>query len=104
MNPSRLLKTKKIIRSMVMQEAHRVLVTHGRLYLISLTYGLTPFSQILIWLWRQFFTFHPSLLGGCRPVKLLGFLSEKRWEVVHHNVVVTFGIPSEVVVAQKLPM
>jgi ubiquinone/menaquinone biosynthesis C-methylase UbiE len=88
---------------MIMQEAHRILVTHGRLCLISLTYGLTPFSQVFIWLWRQVFTFRPSLLGGCRPVKLLGFISEKKWEVVHHNVVVTFGIPSEVVVAQKLP-
>jgi ubiquinone/menaquinone biosynthesis C-methylase UbiE len=87
----------------VLQEAHRVLAANGRLCLISLTYGPTPFSQILIWLWRQFFTFRPSLLGGCRPVKLLGFISEKRWEVVHHNLVVTFGIPSEVVVAQKLP-
>jgi ubiquinone/menaquinone biosynthesis C-methylase UbiE len=88
---------------MVLQEAHRVLVAHGRLCLISLTYGPTPFSQILIWLWRQVFTFRPGLLGGCRPVKLLGFISEKRWQVVHHNVVVTLGIPSEVVVAQKLP-
>jgi ubiquinone/menaquinone biosynthesis C-methylase UbiE len=88
----------------VLQEAHRVLVANGRLCLISLTDGPTLFSQILIWLWRKVFSFRPSLLGGCRPVKLLGFVSEKRWEVVHHNVVVTFGIPSEVVVAQKLPM
>jgi ubiquinone/menaquinone biosynthesis C-methylase UbiE len=87
----------------VLQEAHRVLVVDGRLCLISLTYGPTPFSQILIWLWRQVFTFRPSLLGGCRPVELIGFISEKKWKVVHHNLVVTFGIPSEVVVAQKLP-
>jgi ubiquinone/menaquinone biosynthesis C-methylase UbiE len=87
----------------VLQEAHRVLAANGRLCLISLTYGHTPFSQILIWLWEQVFIFRPSLLGGCRPVKLLDFVSEKRWEVIHHNVVVTFGIPSEVVVAQKLP-
>jgi ubiquinone/menaquinone biosynthesis C-methylase UbiE len=87
---------------MVMQEAYRVLMTNGRLCLISLTDGSTPFSQILIWLWRQVFTFRPSLLGGCRPLKLLGFISEKRWEVLHHNLVVAYGIPSEVVVAQKL--
>jgi ubiquinone/menaquinone biosynthesis C-methylase UbiE len=88
----------------VLQEAHRVLVANGRLCLISLTDGPTLFSQILIWLWRKVFSFRPSLLGGCRPVKLLGFVSEKKWKVVHHNVVVTFGIPSEVVVVQKLPM
>jgi ubiquinone/menaquinone biosynthesis C-methylase UbiE len=88
---------------MALQEAHRVLVTHGLLCLISLTYGPTPVSQILIWLWRRVFAFRPSLLGGCRPVKLLGFISNKKWEIVHHNVVVAFGIPSEVVVAQKLP-
>jgi ubiquinone/menaquinone biosynthesis C-methylase UbiE len=88
---------------MVLKEAHRVLVANGRLCLISLTYGHTPLPQLLIWLWRQVFTRRPSLLGGCRPVKLLDFISEKRWEVVHHKLVITFGIPSEVVVAQKLP-
>jgi ubiquinone/menaquinone biosynthesis C-methylase UbiE len=85
----------------VMEEAHRVLEPEGRLCLVSLTYGNTSASRIVIWLWRRIFGFRPSLVGGCRPVKLLDFISEKMWQVVHHNSVVTFGIPSEVVVACK---
>jgi ubiquinone/menaquinone biosynthesis C-methylase UbiE len=88
----------------VMEEAHRVLEPEGRLCLISLTYGNTLASQVVIWLWRRIFGFHPSLVGGCRPVKLLDFISEKRWQVVHHNSVITFGIPSEVIVARKSPL
>jgi ubiquinone/menaquinone biosynthesis C-methylase UbiE len=88
----------------VMYEAHRVLEMEGRLCLISLTYGNTLASQVVIWLWRRIFGFHPSLVGGCRPVKLLDFISEKMWEVIHHNLVVTFGIPSEVIVARKSPL
>jgi ubiquinone/menaquinone biosynthesis C-methylase UbiE len=88
----------------VMKEAHRVLEPEGRLCLISLTYGNTSASRIIIWLWRRIFGFHPSLVGGCRPVELLDFISEKMWQVVHCNSVATFGIPSEVVVACKLPV
>ncbi len=88
---------------LVMEEAHRVLEPEGRLCLISLTYGNTLASQLVVWLWRQIFGFRPRLVGGCRPVKLLDFISEKMWQVVHHNSVVTFGIPSEVVVACKRP-
>ncbi len=87
----------------VIEEAHRVLEPEGRLCLISLTYGNTLASRVVIWLWKRIFGFHPSLVGGCRPVKLLDFISEKRWQVVHHNLLVTFGIPSEVVVACKRP-
>ncbi len=35
-------------------------------------------------------------------MNLVDFLSEKMWQVLHHNLVVSFGIPSEVVVARKL--
>jgi ubiquinone/menaquinone biosynthesis C-methylase UbiE len=83
----------------VLEEAHRILVPGGRLCLISLTHGSGPFSRTLIWLWKLLFSVRPSLVGGCRPIKLLDFLSEKMWQVVHHNSVVAYGIPSEVVVA-----
>ena len=85
----------------VVREAHRVLAPEGRLCLISLTYGNTLASQVVIWLWRRVFAFRPALVGGCRPVKLFDFLSEKMWQVQHHNLVATFGIPSEVIVARK---
>jgi ubiquinone/menaquinone biosynthesis C-methylase UbiE len=85
----------------VLQEAHHILTPGGRLCLISLTGGFSPLSRTLIWLWKLLFSVRPSLVGGCRPVELLDFISEKTWEVVHHNSVVTFGVPSEVLVACK---
>jgi ubiquinone/menaquinone biosynthesis C-methylase UbiE len=85
----------------VMEEAHRVLEPGGRLCLISLTHGISPLSRTLVRLWKLLFSVRPSLVGGCRPMELLDFVSEKMWQVVHHNSVVTFGIPSEVVVACK---
>jgi ubiquinone/menaquinone biosynthesis C-methylase UbiE len=87
----------------VLQEAHRILTPGGRLCLISLTHGLSPLSRTLSWVWKLLFSVRPSLVGGCRPVELLEFISKKMWQVVHHHSVVTFGIPSEVVVACKLP-
>jgi ubiquinone/menaquinone biosynthesis C-methylase UbiE len=87
----------------VMQEAHRVLVPQGRLCLISLTHGFSILSRAVVWLWRRVFAFRPVLVGGCRPLMLLDFISEKTWEVVHHSSVVALGIPSEVLVACKLP-
>jgi hypothetical protein len=73
------------------------------LCLISLTPGFTFLSRITTWLWKEVFRFRPGLLGGCRPVRLLDCVSKNVWQVVHHNSVVTFGIPSQVVVARKLP-
>ncbi len=87
----------------VVRETHRVLASEGRLCLISLTYGNTLASQIVIWLWRRVFAFRAALVGGCRPVRLFDFLPAKRWQVLHHHVVATFGIPSEVIVARKVP-
>jgi ubiquinone/menaquinone biosynthesis C-methylase UbiE len=88
----------------VMEEAHRVLEPEGRLCLISLTHGISPLSRTLIWIWKLLFSVRPSLVGGCRPVELLDFISKKMWKVLHHDLVATFGIPSEVVVACKLPV
>jgi ubiquinone/menaquinone biosynthesis C-methylase UbiE len=87
----------------VVHEAHRVLEPEGRLCLISLTYGNTLASQAVIWLWSRLFAFRPTLVGGCRPLRLLDFISEKTWKVIHHSLVVGFGIPSEVVVACRSP-
>jgi SAM-dependent methyltransferase len=87
----------------VVKEAHRVLVPEGRLCLISLTHGFTLLSRTVAWLWNRIFAFRPALVGGCRSLRLLDFISEKAWQVVHHRSVLAFGIPSEVVVASKSP-
>jgi ubiquinone/menaquinone biosynthesis C-methylase UbiE len=97
-----LLPTEDI--HILLQEAHRILTPGGRLCLISLTYGNTMLSRVFTWLWRRIFAFRPALVGGCRPVELLDFVSEKMWQVLHHHLAAPFGIPSEVIVARKLPL
>ncbi len=82
--------------------AHRVLRPKGRLCLVSLTFGVSLFSQSVIWLWRRVHSLRPQLVGGCRPVRLTEFLPSQRWRVGHREVVVAYGIPSEVLVAEKL--
>jgi ubiquinone/menaquinone biosynthesis C-methylase UbiE len=84
----------------LLSEAHRVLAAEGRLCLVSLTYGSTPTSRLVSWLWGRVHRLRPQLVGGCRPLALLTFLSQDDWRIIHHNVIVAYGIPSEVVVAE----
>ncbi len=58
-------------------------------------------SRAVIWVWQRLHALRPQLVGGCRPVRLRELLSPKQWRVVHQEVVVAYGIPSEVLVAEK---
>lgn len=82
-------------------EAHRVLRVGGRLCLVGLTDGVTVRSRCAIGIWRLLYRIRPSLVGGCRPLRLLDWLSDAQWEVRYHEVVVACAIPSEVVVASR---
>lgn len=89
------------IRSLL-AEAHRVLKPGGLLGLVSLTNGPTPLSGLVSATWRGLHHLSPWLVGGCRPIALRAFLSDPRWHLEYANVIVTFGIPSEVVVARAI--
>ena len=82
-----------------LEEAQRALTWDGRLCLAGLTHGTTLLSRLVTWVWRVIHWIHPRLVGGCKPVKLTEFLRQEYWTVLHHRVVVAYGIPSEVVVA-----
>jgi hypothetical protein len=71
----------------------------GLLCLSGLTYGKTLPSKLWTTFWQIRFAINPKWVGGCRPVAMLNFLHE--WDVIHHNVLVSWGISSEVVVARK---
>jgi ubiquinone/menaquinone biosynthesis C-methylase UbiE len=86
----------------VINEAHRILTPMGRLCLAGLTYGKGPFGGIVTWLWKRAHSIRPTLVGGCRPINTLDYLPPERWRVTHHNVITTFGISSEVVVASRI--
>lgn len=94
-----LLSPEDIAR--VLAEAHRILSPGGRLCLAGLTHGSTAVSRTVSWLWGHIHQWRPQVVGGCRPLTLMPFLSSPEWRVLHHRVVVAYGIPSEVVVASK---
>jgi SAM-dependent methyltransferase len=77
----------------------RMLQPGGRLCLASLTFGTTPLSRAVSAGWRTLFRLSPRIVGGCRPIHLLPLFDAACWDVVHHRVVTSFGIASEVVVA-----
>jgi ubiquinone/menaquinone biosynthesis C-methylase UbiE len=82
-------------------EAVRVLASSGKLCLVSLTHGVTFGSRIVCALWTGLFRVHAPLVGGCRPIRLDLFFDQARWSVDYRNVVLRFGVPSEVLIASR---
>ena len=81
-------------------EARRTLKPDGLLGLVSLTDGSTPLSRLVSMTWRGLHRVSPWLVGGCRPIALHSFLSNMEWRIEYRNIIVRFGVPSEVVVAR----
>ncbi len=82
-------------------EAARLLATGGLLALVSLTHGTTPASRIIASGWNALATRWPALVGGCRPVELRNLITGTQWHLEHVEVIVAYGVPSEVVVARR---
>jgi ubiquinone/menaquinone biosynthesis C-methylase UbiE len=80
-------------------EAHRVLNPGGKLCLVSLTRGKGLLSGLVSAVWASIFRMKAILVGGCRPIKLLPFLDTNLWRLEYDNVVIAYGVPSEVLVA-----
>jgi ubiquinone/menaquinone biosynthesis C-methylase UbiE len=84
-----------------LEEAQRVLVPDGLMGLVSLTNGPTPASRVVSTLWSGLHTMSPWLAGGCRPIELTAFISASAWAIEFRQIVMPFGVPSEVVAARK---
>lgn len=82
----------------VVAEAGRVLLPRGRLCLASLTFGQGALSRAVSRTWTALYGWRPRLVGGCRPIRLLDLLGED-WRLIHHQVVCTLGLCTEVAVA-----
>lgn len=80
-------------------EAHRVLKPGGKFCVASLTQGVTAASHFVSTLWSLAFRLHSPLVGGCRPLRLDRFFEPASWSLDRRNVVVKFGVPTEVIVA-----
>lgn len=85
----------------VIGEARRVLREGGLICLVSLTQAIGPLSAVVMAVWKGLYSFRPSLVGGCRPIKLGSHFGSPGWEIVHQRKMAAFGIPSEVVVVRK---
>ncbi|MGD8402423.1 MAG: class I SAM-dependent methyltransferase [Anaerolineales bacterium] len=86
----------------VLDEAHRALQAEGLLCLVSIAPGDTFISNVVMSSWQWIFSQKPSIVGGCRPIKLTELLSVDRWRIRYESVVVAWGIASEVVVATPI--
>lgn len=83
----------------VLVDAARVLIPGGKLCLVSLSRGVTFASVIVSALWSAAWRLHAAWVGGCRPIRLESFLDRQVWSIEYCNVVVRFGVPSEVLIA-----
>ncbi len=86
----------------ILREAWRVLTEGGLLGLTSLTHGFTPISRLVTSIWMKLHTIRPMLVGGCRPINLLEFVTGPLWRVRYEGKFSSYGVPSEVLVAEKL--
>jgi ubiquinone/menaquinone biosynthesis C-methylase UbiE len=93
------LLSEEDIRSLV-AEAHRLLVPNGLLGIVSLTHGFTASSRVFETVWMSAFRLRPGLVGGCRPISLEDFIGAG-WYVRHSQKTISFGVPSEALVAEE---
>ena len=85
----------------VINEAYRMLAVDGYLCLAGLTHGVTVASRMVEKIWQTVFNIKPSLVGGCRPVTVARFIDESSWKWIYRDTIVSYGISSEVIMAQK---
>ena len=88
----------------VLQEAWRVLSEGGLLGLVSLTHGFTPISRVVESIWIAVHAIKPALVGGCRPINLSGLVSAPSWKIRYDRRFSSYGVPSEILVAEKVAM
>ncbi len=81
----------------ILEEFKRVLRPGGRLVLVNMT---TPEHWYQA-LWEQLYRWSPSLVGGCRGVRLLPFVQSAGFHRVRREVVSQMTFPSEVIYGVK---
>jgi len=88
----------------VLNEAHRILKPGGLICLISLAHGNSVVGRLVESVWSWLYRIRPSLVGGCRPIQLGEFVGSPNWRVMHLDSVSSFGITSEILVAERLQL
>ena len=87
-----------------LSESLRVLKYPGMVCLVSLTRGVTLPSRIVSSLWMKVFRMRPSLVGGCRPIRLESYIDFEQWQLKHKRILSPYGVPSEVLILKSKDM
>lgn len=80
----------------VLHEFRRVLKRGGRAVVVTLTEGVNLPSKAFVGMWKAAYTVSPIACGGCRPLQLSDMSQDAGFTDVSREVVVQFGVPSEV--------
>jgi ubiquinone/menaquinone biosynthesis C-methylase UbiE len=83
----------------VLNEARRLLRPNGKLCVITSTEGVTAVSRVVTSIWKRIYALNPRLVGGCRPLRISTLLDGAAWKMEHTQVICSWGICSEVVIA-----
>lgn len=87
----------------LLREAHRLLSPGGLLCAASLTEGRSTFSRAVCATWKAAHAFRPRWVGGCRPIRVVSFLDGDTWTVRHREIVSSWGVCTEVLIAEASP-
>lgn len=82
-----------------LREFRRVLKPGGRMVLVSLTEGVNLLSRGFVTVWRLAYHLSPTACGGCRPLQLTRLARQAGFVTVDRQVVLQYGVPSELLVA-----
>jgi ubiquinone/menaquinone biosynthesis C-methylase UbiE len=85
-----------------LDEAHRVLEPGGLLCTAGLTPAERGIARLVSRSWKSVWMRWPTLVGGCRPIRLADALDPARWDLRHRGVVTAWGIASEAVIARRV--
>ncbi len=79
----------------------RALKPGGRMVLVTMTEGVDLPSRAFVALWKRLYGISPLACGGCRPLQLTNLARSVGLQAVTREVVVQFGVPSEILVAER---
>ncbi len=86
----------------ILDEARRVLGETGKLCVVVSTEGVSFAYRMISSLWKRVYALRPRLVGGCRPLHMAALLDSDQWHVEHREIISSWGICSEIVVATPI--
>jgi len=86
----------------LLHQCHRILEAGGLLCHAGISPGEGVLTRTVSGVWKGLHTLAPRLVGGCQPIVLRDHLPAACWRVRSHQRVVSFGVTSEVLVAERI--